>query len=348
MKGLVLEGGGVKGAYQIGSYYAFKDCHITLDGFVGTSIGSFNACMLASNKAYELLKFWYYVNPGDLFNFDDNFVKSINDKKIDLKSVIGAFSTLKQVTKNLGIDNNKMMSHIYHVVNYDDLESSKKDFGLVTVRLSGFKPIYVYKEQINNQEELMQYLMASCYFPAFREHRLLDNHIYIDGGFYDNAPIKLLSDKGYDTAYVINVKGLGFYRDIPRNIHIVEIKPSRDNGLILELDRSVIRDNIMMGYYDTLRVLKNLDGYKYCFKKRSDRFYEFIARKVDKRLFRRVQNFFDVYSYKDCIIKSLEYICEYEHVSYYDVYSTYGLIRKFRKIKNKKFIYRFIRELRFF
>ena len=48
MIGLVLSGGGVKGAYQVGSYFAFKKCHIKIDGIVGCSIGSFNAAMIAA------------------------------------------------------------------------------------------------------------------------------------------------------------------------------------------------------------------------------------------------------------------------------------------------------------
>ena len=43
MIGLALAGGGVRGAYQIGVYLALKKSHIKIDGFVGTSIGAFNA-----------------------------------------------------------------------------------------------------------------------------------------------------------------------------------------------------------------------------------------------------------------------------------------------------------------
>ena len=170
-KGLVLEGGGVKGSYQIGSFYAFKDCGIKLDGFVGTSIGSFNACMLASNMYNELLDFWNNVNPGFLLDFDKSFVKSINTKEVDKKAVIGALSTLKQVVKNKGVDNNKLMGEIYDLVDYDKLIKSNKDFGLVTVRLSGLKPLYVYKDNIKSKEKLIEYLMASCYFPGFKEKK---------------------------------------------------------------------------------------------------------------------------------------------------------------------------------
>lgn len=350
MRGIVFEGGGVKGAYQIGSFYAFHKSKIKLNGFVGTSIGSFNAAMLASHKEAELLDFWINVNPGILLGFEQKFIDTINNKDLDIKSLISSFSTLKKVIINFGLDNTKLLNEIEKVLDYDALQKSKLDFGLVTVRVSrnGIKPIYVNKDDIKNKDKLIEYLMASSYLPVFREKRIIDNHYYIDGGFYDNSPVKLLADKGYKEIYVINIKGIGLNRKPPQNIKIINISPSRDNGKILEFNSKVIRDNIMMGYYDTLRILKNLDGYKYCFKKRSDEYYKFITRNIPKKQIKRVMNFFNVDTIKEATIKAIEYIFEKEHIDYYDVYNAYKMIKKLKRIDNKHFIYRFIRNIKFF
>ncbi len=49
MRGLVLEGGGVKGAYHIGVLKALRENGLDkFDGYVGTSIGAINAAMLAA------------------------------------------------------------------------------------------------------------------------------------------------------------------------------------------------------------------------------------------------------------------------------------------------------------
>ena len=45
-KGLVLEGGGTKGAYQIGAYKAFKDVGIQVTGIAGTSLGALNGALI--------------------------------------------------------------------------------------------------------------------------------------------------------------------------------------------------------------------------------------------------------------------------------------------------------------
>ena len=351
MKGLVLEGGGVKGSYQVGAYYAFKYKRIKFDGIVGTSIGSFNAAMLASGRERELLKFWYEISPGAAMNFDSRFVEAFNGKGISLNAFLGAFSTLKGFVKNFGLDYTKLISMVQIALNYDKLSRSSLDYGLVTVRLSkkdGIKPVYINKEDIEDENKLLEYIMASCYLPVFKQKRIIDNHYYLDGGFYDNAPFKLLTDKGYKDIYIVNIRGIGINRKIPKNVNVTYIHPSRSNGGILELNQDVIRDNIKMGYYDTLRVLNRLDGFKYCFKAKKESYYKFLCRKVDKKLVTRIMNFFGVYTYKDSVIKALEYILEKDNVDYYDVYNSYKLIKKHRKNKSKKFIYRFIRDLKFF
>ena len=348
-KGLVLEGGGVKGAYQIGAYYAFKNCKIYLDGFVGTSIGSFNAAMLASNKAVELLDFWYNVSPGEIFGFDYRFIDLFNDGNFSLESLKGAFNTLKLVVKNLGLDNSKMEEQLGRLLKIEELKNSDKDFGLVTVKVNGLKNLYVYKEEINTQKELVEYILASCYLPIFKERKILDGSYYVDGGFYDNSPTKMLADKDYNVIYVIGINGIGFKRKNDfDNVSIVEISPSRPNGSILELNIDIIRDNIKMGYYDALRKIKHLDGYKYCFKRRSNNYYNFLVRKVPSRLLQRVKGFFGVESNKSVVIKAIEYLLEKEDVSYYNVYDSYKVMKKYRKRECPNFIYKFINYIRFF
>ena len=346
-KGLVLEGGGVKGSYQVGSYYAFKDCKVKFGGYVGTSIGSFNAAMLASNKELELLDFWYNVNPGLLLGFDERYIELHNGEDLDIDSLKGAFTTLKGIVMNVGLDNTRLEKKLYELLDFEVFKNSGLDFGLVTVRLPKLEPVYAYKNDFDNLKDLCEHIVASCYLPVFRERKLIDGHYYIDGGFYDNSPVKMLADKGYKEIYVVNIKGIGINREFNRkDVKIINIKPSRDNGSILELDTSVVRDN--MGYYDTLRVLKKLDGYKYCFKRKSPFFYDFIIRNVNKRVVRRVSNFFDMKSNKGIIVKAVEYILEKENIDYYDVYSISKIIKKYRKYRGNNVVYKFVSELKLF
>ena len=351
MRGLVLEGGGIKGSYQIGAFYALRDCGIKFNGYAGTSIGSFNAAVLACGRHKELLDFWYNLDLSKVLSLDDKFIEDYNNNRGSFKTLKEALAEIGGVVKNKGLKYEGLMEAANKIIRYDELKSNKNDFGLVTVQVSRgkFKPKYVYKEDITNQEELIDYIMASCYFPGIKQRRIVDDHFYIDGGFYDNSPVKLFLDKNYKEVYVLNVRGIGFYRKQNYgDTKVITIKPSRRNGSIFELDKKIIRDNIMMGYYDTLRIVKKLDGYKYCFKKKDKGYYKFITRRIDKRLVKRVMNFFNTRSLKVACIKAMEYVLEKNHVTYYDVYNVVKEAKKYRNSKNKHFVYDYVKGIRFF
>ena len=83
--GIAFSGGGLRGAYQVGCYKAFLDCGINVNGFVGTSIGSFNAAMCASNRFYELYNFWYNESTGSILGFSDKLINKANCNEYDMK-----------------------------------------------------------------------------------------------------------------------------------------------------------------------------------------------------------------------------------------------------------------------
>ena len=92
MRGLVLEGGGLKGSYQIGAFYALKRCGIKFDGFVGTSIGSFNAALLACGKEKELLELWRNLDLSDTLGLKEEFIDDYNNNRKSMKTLKEAFA----------------------------------------------------------------------------------------------------------------------------------------------------------------------------------------------------------------------------------------------------------------
>ena len=103
MRGLVLEGGGLKGSYQVGAFYALMKCGIKFDGYVGTSIGSFNAAMLASNKYRELLDFWYNLDISKVLSLDEKFIEEYNRNKKSFSTLKEAFAEFGDFIRNHGI-----------------------------------------------------------------------------------------------------------------------------------------------------------------------------------------------------------------------------------------------------
>ena len=344
--GLAFEGGGLKGCYQVGAYYAFLRCHIPISGIVGTSIGAVNAAAIVCGHHKKLLELWEGVNPGKILGFDDSFTAFFNGKIDKLSALKGFNTTIFNILKEKGINTNKFKDLISIVINEEDLQKSKMDFGLVTVKFRKLQPVYLDKNDILSGK-LLDSIIASCSLPIFKLEPIIDNNIYIDGGFYDNCPTVMLAQKNYDLVYEIRINGVGRNRKLKyAKTKVITIHPSRNLCNVLELKRTNITDNILMGYYDTLRVLKNYDGYKYVFRHVSDYFIDLITRGLDEKKINKLMLYFNAKTKKEAIIKAVEYVLEKEKVSYYAIYSFYGKIREIKLLKaNRNFIYNYVKEL---
>lgn len=86
--GLVLGGGGVRGAYQIGVWKALKEIGIEISAVSGTSIGALNSALIAQGEYDIAYKLWKeisiekVVSIPDNIRYDNNLFKAKNLKKL--------------------------------------------------------------------------------------------------------------------------------------------------------------------------------------------------------------------------------------------------------------------------
>lgn len=344
--GIAFSGGGLRGAYQVGCYKAFLDCHIKINGFVGTSIGSFNAAMCASNRFEELFAFWYNDDTGSILGFSKDFITKTNNNEYDLKYLTELLDNIKDIVQNKGISTKNIRKKLEEFEIDKYLYKSKKDFGLVTVRFNDFKPRYMFKNDIP-KDKLNDYIIASCFLPIFKFEKLIDNNYYLDGGFHDYIPANALLKKGYDKVYVIDLEAIGIRRPYTDKRKIKVIRPSRKLGSILDFKKEDIRNNMKLGYFDTMRILKDFDGKKYLFKKRGLWYYELFLKHVSKKDRELMEKFFATKNAKRLIIKSLEFIMKKEKFEYYHVYKVTEVIKRIKYIDKNYGVYKFVKQLKF-
>lgn len=341
--GLALAGGGVRGAYQIGVYRALKECHIKIDGFVGTSIGAFNAAMLASERYKELATFWHNVDVLKLLGISLELANELKKNRWDYGLVKEGIKGFKDIFYNKGISTNQLKNLLEELDIADSLYKSKKDYGLVTVRFNDFKPLYLFKEDIP-PKLIEEYILASCYLPIFKLEKIIDGNYYLDGGFYDNVPANALLKRGYDLVYAVDLEAIGIKRPYLDKKRVIELKASRKLGSILNYDVKKIQENISLGYYDTLKQIKKLDGYRYIFKVKGNWYYKWLVRNVDNKLKEEMQKFFRTKNDKKLVIKAVEYIMYNNQYSYFKIYRLNKVLREI-KYKKKYGVYRFINRL---
>ncbi len=260
--GLVLGGGGARGSYEVGVWKALRELDIPVCAVVGTSVGALNAAMIVQGDFETSYKYWTEMST-------DSVIASNKKQDENKKKYIEFLDMAKEVVFSKGLDITPLKNMLSELVDEEKIRQSEMELGMVTFSLTDKKPLSLFKEDIP-QGKLVDYLIASASFPAFKPQEI-DNKLYIDGGVTDTLPISLMIEKGIKKIIAVDIEGPGIYKKYDdTGIEIVYIKPGEGLGAVLDFDGERASKNICMGYYDTLKKFKKLKGARYYIKPDGD------------------------------------------------------------------------------
>jgi NTE family protein len=362
MYGLVLEGGGAKGAYHIGALKALKELNIEIEAVAGTSVGAMNGAMFVQNKLDLAYDYWYNISTSKVLDIEDKYLSELLSLSINQNNISYFIKKAKEVLQNRGLDNSFLKEVLKNNIDEEKLRNSEIDFAIVTLSLSDLKPLELFIDEIP-QGKVIDYIMASSYLPAFKMQRI-DGKILIDGGFYDNLPLNTLLNKGYKKIIAIRTYGLGnIEKKVDDNKELIFINPSQELGRMLNFDQENSRKNIKMGYYDTMKYFKNLTGNKYYLNINKDEsfFINYLLNldeEIIKRLLKQLslaeepylRSFFENLipklvnlleidyksNYTIIVIRLLEEIAAYLKIDRYKIYDFEELLKIVRENYQKK------------
>ena len=82
--GLVLSGGGAKGAYEIGVWRALENLHVTelIDGIIGSSVGAMNAALLDTAGLERAAAVWANLKQSDLLHMNPDKSFQVTETQI--------------------------------------------------------------------------------------------------------------------------------------------------------------------------------------------------------------------------------------------------------------------------
>ncbi|MBP3285152.1 MAG: patatin-like phospholipase family protein [Clostridia bacterium] len=257
--GLVLAGGGTKGAYQVGVIKALKKLKLPISTVVGTSIGAINGAFMLQ-KDFTPLETLY-----DNLKIDD--VMKLTGKVDESKNIFhpsNLLALLTNIAEQGGIENAPLRELLEENLNIEEFYQSPVDFGLATYSVKEKQPLHLFKKEIP-KDKLIDYILASACFPIFKKQKI-GNEEYLDGGLSDNTPINMLVEKGYENIIVADIAGIGFHQKmLNKNIYLKILSPSEDLGGTFEFEQRKIRNNMALGYLDTMRAFNHLRGNIYYF-----------------------------------------------------------------------------------
>ncbi|HCX65440.1 MAG TPA: patatin [Eubacteriaceae bacterium] len=277
--GLVLSGGGAKGSFEIGVWKALRELSIEIDAVVGTSVGALNGAVIAQNDFDKAMHFWSNLSMDQVFSFN----KDITDKYVNdwSKQSWNQFTaSFKSYVFEGGLDITPLKEFLHRNIDEEKVRNSPIRFGLVTYSLTDFEPLELMIEDIP-QGQLVDYLLASASFPTFKRHEI-DGKTFIDGAVYNNMPMDLLINQGYQKLITVELPSLGRKRtpDKSKDLEIVHIKNSEHLGLILEFDPQRMQKNITIGYLDALKKFGAVEGKHYYLKTKDNRIYHRFKSRV--------------------------------------------------------------------
>ena len=257
MYGLVLEGGGSKGSYQIGACKALNELGIGIGAVAGTSVGALNGAMVVQGDVDLAYEIWSEITPESIIRMSGNELEDCAGSGFLPGSLRTFIHKIKRIAAEGGLNVEPLVELARSTLNEDRIRRSPIGFGIVTVDVTARRAVEIYKEEIP-EGQLPDYIIASASFPAFKR-AVIDGRVFIDGAFYNNLPINMVSSRGYKDIIVLRTYGIGMRRRFDTSgLNIVTLSPSESLGPTLDFSTETSRKNLKMGYNDAIRTFGKL------------------------------------------------------------------------------------------
>lgn len=292
--GLVLSGGGAKGAYQVGVLRALREMGTQVDVISGASIGALNGAVLAGAPSFQkgverVERLWETLAQASPLKVSP---------MVYIKLMLAAGSTLAPEARflmlALGVKESSLLSEkplmelMDEYLNTDELAKGLplyvsvyrslgelRDVQRCIVAAAGIKDTpdseYLHLQSLPAAEQ-RNALLASAAIPALFKARSIAGNKYTDGGqggwskSQGNTPIQPLIDAGCNLVIVTHLTdgSLWSRHDYP-DTTILEIRPqstlTRGSGIfgsakdLLGFDAEKIPSWIDQGYKDTMHCM---------------------------------------------------------------------------------------------
>lgn len=261
--GLVLSGGGGKGAYELGVWKALKELNLDkyIDVFSGTSIGAFNAVLFAQDDIYMAEELWNEVTMDKLLPISKfELLKKGMGLMIGAKNPNFAKKYMNQKLEEGTVSKDGAIEIIEKYLNVSKIKDRKKICYVACTELPELKVKYF---RLNDYEEIVakSMILASASLPLIYDSTTVFENSYIDGGIVDNTPIQPVYGEGCDIIIVVHLAKVGkIDRSLYPNTHIIEIAPKNIDETVLNgtlnLDAEAKKSRIREGFNDTKSLLE--------------------------------------------------------------------------------------------
>ena len=261
---LVLAGGGSLGAYEVGAIKALEQLGYHFDIVTGTSIGALNGAFVFLGETDRLERLWFDITPEKVMVSGTNISKNyiINNKSSILREYA---KWIKEYVSNgnIGADITPFKEYVKAGIDLTPKKHSKIKFYVTCSSFPSLKKVNVNMNEVDDDKFLPYLHASSACFPIFPVETIDDNK-YVDGFYNDNLPMKLAIELGATDIIAIDMRLFSldptddFFIGLPNVDYIAPYKPL---GSMMDFGQDIIRKNMQLGYWDTMKYFRKMHGF---------------------------------------------------------------------------------------
>ncbi|MBE7064324.1 MAG: patatin family protein [Ruminococcaceae bacterium] len=230
-KGLVMEGGAMRGMFTAGVTDVMMENNITFDGAIGVSAGAAFGCNYKSNQ------------PGRVIRYNKRFC---NDKR---------FCSFRSLRKTGDLYGHEFC--YYTVPNELDIfdretyKNSPMEFYAVATNVHTGKPAYFNCP--NGDDNDLEAYRASASMPLVSNMVEINGEKFLDGGLSDSVPLAYFESIGYDRNVVILTRPRGYIKCKNKLMPLIKLKYRKYPNFV----NTVANRHIM--YNDEMKYIYNAE-----------------------------------------------------------------------------------------
>ncbi|MBQ2896874.1 MAG: patatin family protein [Clostridia bacterium] len=217
-KGLVMEGGAMRGMFTAGVTDVIMENKIEFDGAVGVSAGAAFGCNIKSKQIGRAIRYnmsycndkrycslYSLITTGDLFGAE--FCYHTLPDKLDI------FDT-------------------------ETFYSNPMEFYVVCTDVETGKPVYKKIEE-SDKEFFCEWVRASASLPLISRIVEIQGLKLLDGGIADSIPIKFMESIGYDKNVVILTRPKDYVKGISKSLKLMRLFLKKYPNLVDAIEKRV-------------------------------------------------------------------------------------------------------------
>lgn len=180
-KGLIMEGGAMRGMFTAGVIDVMMEHQITFDGAIGVSAGAVFGCNYKSNQPGRVIRYnAAYCNKPQYAGLG-TFLKT--------GDIFGEQFCYHDIPEHLD------------PFDYEAYRTNPMEFYVVVTDAKTGKALYKKIETCDKTE--MEWMRASASMPIVSKPVCVDGYELLDGGVADSIPVQKMQELGYDRNVVI-------------------------------------------------------------------------------------------------------------------------------------------------